>query len=72
MLMPVRITEQDMIDPEEEREEDLGAEETVKLLNAVSPGSASVVAAAREDSRGLESLKALEEISMEEISKADN
>jgi DNA polymerase-3 subunit beta len=72
MLMPVRITEQDMIDPEEEREEDLGAEETVKLLNAVSPGSASVVAAAREDSRVLESLKALEEISMEEISKTDN
>jgi hypothetical protein len=63
MLMPVRITEQDMIDPEEESGEDLGAEEPVKLMSGVPAGSASVVAVAREDERILESLKALEDIS---------
>ncbi|MDR1377886.1 MAG: DNA polymerase III subunit beta [Synergistaceae bacterium] len=68
MLMPVRITEQDMIDPEEE-EESLGVEEPVRLLSDVPAGSASAVAAVMEESRVLESLKALEEISRAEEEK---
>jgi hypothetical protein len=76
MLMPVRITEQDMIDPEEENEneseENLGVEEPVKLVSGAPAGSASVVAYVREEEKVLESLKALEDISKSgDISKLE-